>query len=101
MHDELECTTAAVAMYRTILDDADDKAWHRDNDNGDCGDPEAELRARLPWMLGRLSPGARAIMRDHLCHGEELVAFVHRAERIIGTRVPLVLIALSVLHLGT
>lgn len=100
MHDELECTTAAVAMYRTILDEADDKAWHRDND-GDCGDPEAELRARLPWMLGRLSPGARAIMRDHLCHGEELVAFVHRAERIIGTRVPLVLVALSVLHLGT
>src|SRR3546814_15552963 len=60
---------AAVAMYRTILDDADAKAWHRENED-DCGDPETELRRRLPWMLGRLSPGARAMMRDHPCHGE-------------------------------
>jgi hypothetical protein len=76
MHDELGCATAAAAMYATILDDADTKAWAPPE--YDNLDPEVELRKKLPWLLGRLSPKARAMMRDHLAHNQDLVAGFHR-----------------------
>lgn len=73
--DELGCITEAVGMYQSIFAEAEAHAISTDG----CGvDPEIELRARLPLMLGQLSPAARARLRDHLRHTAELVAFVHR-----------------------
>ena len=72
-HDELECITAACGLYASVLDEAD--SWS-ENVASDLT-PEDELRAKMPQMLGSLSPGARAMLRDHLKHTHELVAHLH------------------------
>jgi hypothetical protein len=82
MHDELACITDAAAMYQTILDEADLRAWHPSE--YDQLDPETELRRKLPWLLGKLSPAARALMRDHLSHGEEMIATYNACARTMS-----------------
>jgi hypothetical protein len=71
VHDDLACVTDAVSMWRTVTDQATDVGGGAPN-----GDPELELRERLPVMLATLSPAAMAVLRDHLAHVEELVAAV-------------------------
>lgn len=81
-HDELDCLTRAVALYDRALDDAD--RHHTQPAVWDS--PEDEVRDILPRLLAWLSPDARALMRDHLDHTSELVAFVHRAGALNGQR---------------
>lgn len=75
-HDEVDCITRAVALYEGVLDGAD--GHHQPGPRRCTLDPETEVREVLPMLLGWLSPEARALIRDHLDHTTELVAFVHR-----------------------
>lgn len=81
IHDEVDCITRAIALYDRVLDDAD---VHQ-SQPAVWDDPEAEVRDMLPRLLAWLSPDARALMRDHLTHTSELVAFVHRVGTVNET----------------
>ena len=84
MHNEVDCITRAVGMHRAIIDAACERPWGRTCSS----DPETELRTRLPWMLGRLSPEARALLADQWDHVAELVAFMHRISSRVETGGP-------------
>lgn len=75
-HDEVDCITRAVALYEGVLDRA--AGHHKTGQPQAAVDAETEVREVLPLLLGWLSPEARALIRDHLDHTTELVAFVHR-----------------------
>jgi hypothetical protein len=76
-HDEVDCITRAVALYEGVLDGA--ACHHRPGPQSQSVvDAETEVREVLPLLLGWLSDEARALIRDHLDHTTELVAFVHR-----------------------
>ena len=76
--DEVACVTAGATMVQTVLAEADELACPC---LVACVSPEAELRARLPLMLAQLSPGARAVLREHNAHVTDLVAGLHSALR--------------------
>lgn len=69
-HDDIDCAAGAVAMGRTILEEADRIGCTRRTP-----DPETEIRARLPALYGQLSPDARALLMHWCDHIAELVAF--------------------------
>lgn len=78
MHDEIHCLTAGASLMESLLAKADAMATVVIAEPH-CGDIEAELREVLPAATARLSPEARAFLRDYNRHVLSLVAGLHAA----------------------
>jgi hypothetical protein len=76
-HDELDRLTDACAMWRAIIDQADELA----PDIGGGMDPEAEMRLRLPAVIGTCTPATRQAIREHVSLVADAVALLHRTRR--------------------
>jgi hypothetical protein len=83
--DEVECVTAASAMYVAVLDEADELST-RTRCSHDQVLELRRLQERLPKLLAELSPAGRAIMRDHFDHYLDMVAWFHKMEAALANR---------------
>lgn len=82
--DELEAITEGVAMWRTVLDDAERLVWSTGTDI----EPETEIRLRMPMLLASCSPQARKLMRDQLLITEHMVAGYHHLRHELADYAP-------------